>query len=129
MFSNPTMLDDLDFLYKSDTARKLMFYYQVRFHQKSFDTEVPRLDLKFECFRNDIKMHFIIIFQDEYKDPEEEAEKEEKARSKSRGKKGPKGEKEYTPVKKVLTVEEGHDTPLTGIGIYLLRTSTKRTLG
>merc|ERR1711879_286039 len=26
MFSNPTMLDDLDFLYKSDTARKLMFY-------------------------------------------------------------------------------------------------------
>jgi hypothetical protein len=30
MFSNPTMLDDLDFLYKSDTARKLMFFYQVR---------------------------------------------------------------------------------------------------
>ena len=29
MFSNPTMLDDLDYLYKSDTARKLMFYYQV----------------------------------------------------------------------------------------------------
>lgn len=29
MFSNPTMLDDLDFLYKSDSARKLMFYYQV----------------------------------------------------------------------------------------------------
>lgn len=32
MFSNPTMLDDLDFLYKSDTARKLMFYYQVHTH-------------------------------------------------------------------------------------------------
>ena len=31
MFSNPTMLDDLDFLYKSDTARKLMFYYQVKY--------------------------------------------------------------------------------------------------
>ena len=29
MFSDPTMLDDLDFLYKSDSARKLMFYYQV----------------------------------------------------------------------------------------------------
>ena len=29
MFADPTMLDDLDFLYKSDTARKLMFYYQV----------------------------------------------------------------------------------------------------
>lgn len=32
MFANPTMLDDLDFLYKSDTARKLMFYYQVSGH-------------------------------------------------------------------------------------------------
>ena len=70
-----------------------------------------------------------LIFQDEYKDPEEEAEREEKARSKSRGKKGIKGEKELTPLRKVLTVEEGNDTPLTGIGIYLLRTSTKRTLG
>ena len=29
MFADPTMLDDLDFLYKSDTARKLMFYYQA----------------------------------------------------------------------------------------------------
>ena len=30
MFANPAMLDDLDFLYKSDTARKLMFFYQVK---------------------------------------------------------------------------------------------------
>ena len=67
--------------------------------------------------------------QDEYKDPDEEAEKEERAKSKSRSKKGIKGDKDLTPIKKVLTVEEGHDTPLTGIGIYLLRTSTKRTLG
>ena len=28
MFSDPTMLDDLDFLFKSDLARRLMFYYQ-----------------------------------------------------------------------------------------------------
>ena len=79
-----------------------------------------------------ILKHFIIFFgkfQDEYKDPDEEADKEEKSRSKSRGKKGLKGDKEITPVRKILTVEEGHDTPLTGIGIYLLRTSTKRTLG
>ena len=67
--------------------------------------------------------------QDEYKDPDEEAEKEEKAKAKSRSKKGIKGDKDLTPIKKILTVEEGHDTPLTGIGIYLLRTSTKRTLG
>jgi hypothetical protein len=34
MFSDPTMLDDLDFLYKSDSARKLMFYYQVSVFRK-----------------------------------------------------------------------------------------------
>jgi len=33
------------------------------------------------------------------------------------------------PVKKVLTVEDGLETPLTGVAIFLLRTSTKRTLG
>ena len=36
MFSNPTMLDDLDFLYKNDTARKLIFYYQVRWLSLSY---------------------------------------------------------------------------------------------
>jgi hypothetical protein len=33
------------------------------------------------------------------------------------------------PVKKVLTVEDGLESQLTGVAIYLLRTSTKRTLG
>ena len=33
------------------------------------------------------------------------------------------------PVKRVLTVEDGLENPLTGVAIYLLRTSTKRTLG
>ena len=28
MFNDPAMLDDLDFLYKSDNARKILFYYQ-----------------------------------------------------------------------------------------------------
>ena len=45
MFSDPTMLDDLDFLYKSDTARKLMFYYQVMrlLHLAGGSTGVPDL--------------------------------------------------------------------------------------
>ena len=30
MFANPIMLDDLDFLYKSDNARKVLFFHQVR---------------------------------------------------------------------------------------------------
>ena len=28
IFEDPTILDELDHLYKSDTARKLLFYYQ-----------------------------------------------------------------------------------------------------
>ena len=88
MFSNPTMLDDLDYLYKSDTARKLMFYYQD--------------------------------------DKPKEDPKESKARHKRRG---DKAKEDKVAVKKVLTVEDGTDTPLTGVAIYLLRTSTKRTLG
>ena len=28
MFEDPTILDELDHLYKSDVARKLLFYYQ-----------------------------------------------------------------------------------------------------
>ena len=30
MLNDPTMLEDLDFLYKNDRARKALFYYQVR---------------------------------------------------------------------------------------------------
>ena len=30
MFNDPSMLDHLDYLFKSDNARKLLFYYQVR---------------------------------------------------------------------------------------------------
>ena len=36
MFADPTMLDDLDFLFKSDVARCLMFY-----HQEDFQPEPP----------------------------------------------------------------------------------------
>ena len=88
MFSNPTMLDDLDYLYKSDTARKLMFYYQ---------DERPKEDY-------------------------------EKMRSKSK-RRGEKAKEVPATLKKVLTVEDGTETPLTGVAIFLLRTSTKRTLG
>lgn len=31
MFADPTMLDDLDFLFKNDAARRLMFYYQPEY--------------------------------------------------------------------------------------------------
>ena len=31
MFADPTMLDDLDYLFKSDMARRLMFYHQPEY--------------------------------------------------------------------------------------------------
>lgn len=38
-------------------------------------------------------------------------------------------EQQQTVTRKVLTVQDGKENPLTGIGIYFIRTSTKRTLG
>ena len=29
MLDDPTMLDEMDYLYKTDTGRKMLFYYQV----------------------------------------------------------------------------------------------------
>ena len=29
MFNDPSMLDDLDFFYKTDNGRKMIFYHQV----------------------------------------------------------------------------------------------------
>ena len=31
MFADPVMLDDLDYLFKCDAARKLMFYHQAKY--------------------------------------------------------------------------------------------------
>jgi DNA polymerase II large subunit len=102
MFADPTMLDDLDFLYKSDTARKLMFYYQ----------------------------------KEELKASSEAVATAEKGKSK---KTAPRKSKADTAkhaadaaaaeAKMSLTIQDGTDLPLTGVGIYFLRTSTKRTLG
>ncbi|XP_059081897.1 dynein axonemal heavy chain 5-like [Tigriopus californicus] len=95
MFSNPTMLDDLDFLYKSDSARKLMFYYQ--------DEEVKL-------------------------EQTDEAAAKAKKGGKRKGKE-PKEAKEQVITKKILAVQDGTELGLTGIGIYFIRTSSKRTLG
>ena len=65
----------------------------------------------------------IIFFQDE-------RQKEDDVKSKSKSKRrGEKTKDTLQSCRKVLTVEDGTDTPLTGVAIFLLRTSTKRTLG
>ena len=40
MFKKPSMLDDLDVTFKTDSVRKVLFYYQV----KSLDSVVKSLD-------------------------------------------------------------------------------------
>ena len=42
MLDDPTMLDELDHLYKTDSGRKMLFYYQVI---KSVSIGVSRVDL------------------------------------------------------------------------------------
>ena len=58
---------------------------------------------------------------------DETADKKKKSKRKT-GKDAAKESKEV-PTKKILVVEDGTNLPLTGIGIYFIRTSTKRTLG
>ena len=53
---------------------------------------------------------------------------DKKKKSKRKTGKDAKESKEV-PTKKILVVEDGTNLPLTGIGIYFIRTSTKRTLG
>ena len=45
MFANPVMLDDLDFLYKSDNARKVLFFHQVHPKQCSVKKELHLLTM------------------------------------------------------------------------------------
>ena len=42
MFNDPAMLDDLDFLYKSDNARKILFYFQPE-ESKDDEAEINAL--------------------------------------------------------------------------------------
>lgn len=66
-----------------------------------------------------------VFFSQDERQKESEADKS-KSKTKRRGEKSKEAPQS---VKKVLTVEDGTDTPLTGVAIFLLRTSTKRTLG
>ena len=81
------------------------------------------------CWHNKKKETFILgslcFFSQDERQKESEADKS-KSKSKRRGEKSKEAPQS---VKKVLTVEDGTDTPLTGVAIFLLRTSTKRTLG
>ena len=87
----------------------------------------------FKClliWRNFPNFKSFLIWQDE----EQKLDELDKARLQktskvSRHAKDVKIDHSVIPVTKVLTVEDGLENPLTGVAIYLLRTSTKRTLG
>ena len=133
MFADPTMIDELDFLYKSDVARKLMFYYQVSFSINAlFSREKITLFLPLQD---------VVIEETQEKKPKK-GRKAATAKSEPPSSKEQQQDQQRKSVvtvagasssdrekKKVLTVEDGRGKELTGIGIYFLRTSAKRTLG
>ena len=101
MFADPTMLDDLDFLFKSDLARSLIFYHQEEFRPEptADRSKLSSRDAKDEqCRPNMLRMA---------------------AKDKQGG----------TGGKKSLTVQDGSEHPLNGISVYTLRSSSKRALG
>ena len=101
MFADPTMLDDLDFLFKSDLARSLIFY-----HQEEYRPE-PGPD------RSKLSS----------KEAKEELCRPNMLRMQAKDKHGGTGGK------KSLTVQDGSELPLNGISVYTLRSSSKRALG
>ena len=100
MFADPTMLDDLDFLFKSDMARSLIFYHQEEWKPEPTDkSKLSSKEAKDEmCRPNMMRMQ---------------------AKDKHGG----------TGGKKTLTVQDGSELPLNGISVYTLRSSSKRALG
>ena len=100
MFADPTMLDDFDFLFKSDMARRLMFYYQEEWKP---DPPIDKSKLGSREKHDDIQRPNLL-----------------KVQGKGKQKQGGK---------KTLTVQDGTELPLNGISVYILRSSSKRALG
>ncbi|XP_023348445.1 dynein heavy chain 5, axonemal, partial [Eurytemora carolleeae] len=99
MFNDPSMLDHLDYLFKSDNARKLLFYYQgeePKDEEKGMDQSKNKKRIK--------NPNFSVL------------------------EKGKEAE-ERKPGRKILFVTDGSEGSLNGFCMYFLRTSTKRTLG
>ena len=101
MFADPTMLDELDYLFKSDLARSLMFY-----HQEDYQPEAPPDKSKMNSreVRDDVCRPNMLRMQ---------------AKDRHGGRGG----------KKTLTVQDGTELPLNGLSVYTLRSSSKRSLG
>ena len=78
MFANPTIVDELDFFFKDDTARRLLFYHQVKITEnscifikfkKSEETTVEEDDTNSpERYRNDKN---IAVMQKKKKTPKQ----------------------------------------------------------
>ena len=100
MFADPTMLDDFDFLFKSDMARRLMFYYQEEWKP---DPPIDRSKLGSREKQDHINRPNLLSIQAK--------------------------DKKKQPGKKTLTVQDGTELPLNGISVYILRSSSKRALG
>lgn len=99
MFANPIMLDDLDFLYKDDMARKILFYHQPKEEKK--EEEVKPKGRKDPRVR---KNQGLAVMQEKDKVATNTKEK-------------------------VLFITDGTTCGLASICMYFIRLSSRRSLG
>ena len=111
MFNDPAMLDDLDFLYKSDNARKILFYFQP---EEIKDEEDDKLNHRYITLGAKLIQHKLL---------------NRSRRTQRNITVMQKKDEEKKPAKKILFTTDGTKVALNGYCMYFLRTSTKRNLG
>ena len=97
MFANPIMLDDLDFLYKNDMARKVLFFYQPK-----GDEVEPEEDTSRKKDPRERKNQGLAVLASKDKEADEEVEK-------------------------TLFTTDGMAAALTGLCMYFIRLSMMLT--
>ena len=111
MFNDPAMLDDLDFLYKSDNARKILFYFQP---EEIKDEEDDKLNHRYISLG-------VKLIQNKLLNRSRRTQRNITVMQKK--------DEEKKPAKKILFTTDGTKVALNGYCMYFLRTSTKRNLG
>ena len=100
MFANPIMLDDLDFLYKNDMARKVLFFFQP----KGDEVEVEEEDRSTKKDPRARKNQGLAVLAEKDKEADED-------------------------IVKTIFTTDGMAAALTGLCMYFIRLTTKRALG
>ena len=113
MFKKPSMLDDLDVTFKSDSARKVLFFYQVKHYytESSFNFNAMCLELQSEQQNEDDQKKNVRIKRSQRNISVMQKKEREAERKKAQ--------------KKNLFTTDGLGPPLLGTCMYFIRTSTR----